>query len=160
MFNFLKKDKSLSIKAPMTGDVVDITEVPDEVFAQKMVGDGVAINPTDGLVVAPCNGKIVQVFPTKHALGIETKEGVEILIHVGLDTVELKGEGFKSFVETGDKVKTGDKLLEVNLDLIKKEGKPIVSPIIITNPDFVESISKNTGKVVASEDEIMKVELK
>lgn len=144
----------------MTGDVVDITEVPDEVFAQKMVGDGVAINPTDGLVVAPCNGKIVQVFPTKHALGIETKEGVEILIHVGLDTVELKGEGFKSFVETGDKVKTGDKLLEVNLDLIKKEGKPIVSPIIITNPDFVESISKNTGKVVASEDEIMKVELK
>lgn len=160
MFNFLKKDKSLSIKAPMTGDVVDITEVPDEVFAQKMVGDGIAINPTDGLVVAPCNGKIVQVFPTKHALGIETKEGVEILIHVGLDTVELKGEGFKSFVETGDKVKTGDKLLEVNLDLIKKEGKPIVSPIIITNPDFVESISKNTGKVVASEDEIMKVELK
>ncbi|MCR2042924.1 PTS sugar transporter subunit IIA [Anaerosalibacter massiliensis] len=160
MFNFFKKDKSLSIKSPITGEIVEITKVPDEVFAQKMVGDGVAINPTDGVIVSPCNGKVVQLFPTRHALGIESDDGVEILIHIGLDTVELKGEGFESFVEVGDRVKTGDKLLEVDFDLVEKKGKPIVSPVIITNPDFVEGISKNSGKVIAGEDEILKVELK
>lgn len=160
MFKWLKKNKLIYIKSPMTGEIVEITEVPDEVFAQKMVGDGVGINPTNGIVVSPCDGKIVQIFPTKHAIGIETNEGLEILIHVGLDTVELAGEGFESFVEIGDKVSTGDKLLEVNLDFIEEKGKPIVSPIIITNQDLTKSISVKSGKVIAGEDEIMVVELK
>lgn len=157
MFNLFNRDKSISILAPMTGDIIEITQVEDEVFSEKMVGDGVAIEPREGIVVSPVQGRIVQIFPTKHALGIETVEGLEILIHIGLDTVELKGEGFKDYVKVGDEVKLGDKLLEVDLDFIRKSGRSTVSPIIITNMDIVKNISTKIGNVNRGEDSIMNV---
>ena len=157
MFKFLKKSKEVAIIAPMTGEVIDIIETPDQVFAEKMVGDGVAIKPTNGVVVSPCNGEIVQIFPTNHAIGIKTKEGLEILIHIGLDTVELNGEGFKAFVNSGDKVKIGDKLLEVDFNFIEKSGKSIVSPVIITNPDFTKEIHKQLGTAEKGKNEIINV---
>jgi len=95
-----------------------LEEVPDPVFAQKMMGDGIAIEPTEGTVVSPVNGEIVQFFPTKHAIGIKSETGVEVLIHVGLETVGMKGEGFEGLVEVGDKVKVGTPLLTFDIDQI------------------------------------------
>ncbi|KPU27378.1 hypothetical protein TR13x_04670 [Caloranaerobacter sp. TR13] len=160
MFKFFRRNKSRDILAPMMGKIINIENVPDEVFSQKMVGDGIAIEPTDGIAVAPCDGKIIQIFPTNHAIGIETEEGLQILIHIGIDTVELKGEGFKSYVNKGDYVKAGDKLLEVDLEYLKKNGKSIISPIVITNMELVDSLNKMKGYVKAFSDSIMKINLK
>lgn len=160
MFKFFRRNKSRDILAPMTGEIINIENVPDEVFSQKMVGDGIAIEPTDGIVVAPCDGKIIQLFPTNHAIGIETEEGLQILIHIGIDTVELKGEGFKSYVSKDDYVKAGDKLLEVDLEYLKKKGKSIISPIVITNMELVDSLEKIKGSANAFTDLIMKINLK
>ncbi|MEG0386713.1 MAG: PTS glucose transporter subunit IIA, partial [Niameybacter sp.] len=112
MFNFFNKLKGIEIISPMTGEAIDLSQVPDPVFSEKMVGDGIAIIPTENRVVAPCDGKIVQIFPTNHAIGIETTTGLDLLIHIGIDTVDLKGEGFKRLVEEGDTVKMGDPILE------------------------------------------------
>lgn len=157
MFNLFNKNKPVPILAAMTGDVIDITQVPDEMFADKIIGDGIAINPTDGVVVSPVKGEIIQVFPTKHALGIKTKEGLEILIHIGIDTVELKGEGFKTYIKAGDKVEAGDKLLKIDLDFIKKSGKSTISPIIITNMEKVKNIFKQSGNANKGKDKVMDI---
>ncbi|MGV8146056.1 MAG: PTS glucose transporter subunit IIA [Alkaliphilus sp.] len=159
MFKLFKKNKSRDIFAPMSGEVINIEKVPDEVFSEKMVGDGIAIEPNDGIVVSPCDGKIVQLFPTNHAIGIETEEGLQILIHLGIDTVELKGEGFNSYVHNGDYVKIGDKILEIDLDYCKKMGKATISPVVITNMKLVDDIEKRSGLVNATTDLIMKVSL-
>lgn len=160
MFSLFKKKKKISIVAPMTGEIFEIDKVPDEVFAGKMVGDGLAIKPSEGIVVAPCSGKIIQVFPTNHAMGILTPEGVEILIHIGLDTVNLKGNGFKSFVQAGDDVNKGDKLLEVDLEYVIENAKSIISPVIVTNMEKVLSLSIEKGIVQKGIDNIMDIELK
>lgn len=160
MFNFLKKNKEVSILASMTGEVIEIEKVPDEVFAEKMVGDGLAIIPSEGIVVSPCDGEVMQVFPTNHAVGILTKEGVEILIHVGLDTVNLKGNGFKAYVAQGDKVKKGDKLLEFDIDYISQNAKSIISPIVITNMQIVDKFSINKVTVEKGKDKVMNIILK
>jgi glucose-specific phosphotransferase system IIBC component len=119
--------------SPMTGKLIPITEVDDQVFSQKMMGDGFAIEPTEGTVVSPVDGVIVNIFPTKHAIGIRSKLGREILIHVGIDTVNLKGKGFESFVSEGDMVTRGQKLLEVDLDFVKEHAPSIVTPVVFTN---------------------------
>src|SRR5699024_4500259 len=117
----------------VTGKVVPLEEVPDPVFSQKMMGEGIAVDPAEGKVYAPCNGEIMQVAPTKHAVGILAGDGAEILIHVGLDTVNLKGEGFESHVEAGDTVSKGDLLLTFDLELIREKVPSTVTPIVITN---------------------------
>lgn len=104
----------------MYGEVISLSEVPDPVFAQKMMGDGIAVIPKDGKVVSPVKGQIIQVFPTKHAIGIRTKHGLEVLIHVGLDTVELNGEGYEVTVSEGQKVKIGDPIMNVDIEFIEK----------------------------------------
>jgi PTS system glucose-specific IIA component len=158
MLNLFKKENtSLTLKAPLSGEILEIEKVPDPVFAGKMIGDGLAINPVEGVVVSPCDGKIIQVFPTKHALGILTKEGIEILIHIGIDTVTLKGEGFKAYVSEGDIVKKGDKLLEIDLDYINKNHKSTITPILITNMDKVKEIKFNKGNVKKGKDMIMEI---
>ncbi|PHS35985.1 MAG: PTS glucose transporter subunit IIA [Alkaliphilus sp.] len=157
MFELFKKNKSRVIFAPMSGEIINIKNVPDKVFSKKMIGDGIAIKPNNGIVVSPCDGKIVTLFPTNHAIGIETEEGLQILIHLGIDTVELKGEGFKSYVHKGDYVKAGDKILEVDLDYCEKKGKSTISPIIITNMEIVEGIEKSNGLVNATNDLAMKI---
>ncbi len=101
MFKFLKKNKEIELISPMTGDIIPLEEVPDPVFSEKMMGDGIAIEPSEGKVLSPIDGKIATIFPTNHAIGLVNKEGLEILIHIGIDTVELKGEGFTRIAEEG-----------------------------------------------------------
>lgn len=159
MFKFFKS-KEIEIVAPMTGKAVAITEVEDPVFGEKMIGDGLAIEPTDGLVLAPCKGKVVQIFPTNHAVGIETKEGFDLLIHLGIDTVELNGEGFERLVEEGQDVEVGTPIIRMDIDLVAKKEKPTITPVIITTMDKIKSIETITGQVIAGESVIMKVKTK
>jgi PTS system, glucose subfamily, IIA component len=162
---FSKKEdlsKTIELKAHATGNVVKLEEVPDTVFAEKMMGDGIAIEPVDGKVVSPVEGELIQIFPTKHAFGIKTKNGAEILIHIGLDTVSMSGEGFTAHVEEGNRVKVGDVLVTFDLELVKKKAKSTVIPVIITNGDAIESIEKPvlSGMVTSSNEIILKVKLK
>lgn len=154
-------NKTISIYAPMTGEVKELEEVPDPVFAEKMMGDGLAIDPTRGEVVSPVDGEIMQVFPTKHAIGIKAENGAEILIHIGLETVGMKGEGFTTFISEGDKVKRGDKLVDFDLALVSEKAKSTITPIIITNGDEVETINKKPNAASnAGESLIMEVTMK
>ncbi|MGM0838558.1 MAG: glucose-specific PTS transporter subunit IIBC [Bacillota bacterium] len=135
------------IVMPMSGKLLPISEVPDKVFSQKMMGDGFAIEPTEGTVVSPVAGTIVNLFPTKHAIGIETADGREVLVHVGIDTVNLKGRGFESLIEQGDKVEQGQPLLKVDLSIIKSEATSAITPIIFTNLAAGEAVEIKEGKV-------------
>jgi sugar PTS system EIIA component len=143
---FGKKEKPTheDVVAPLAGTIKPLEEVPDPVFSQKMMGDGIAIEPTEGEVVAPVNGEVVQVFPTKHAVGLRSEAGVELLIHVGLETVSMNGEGFTAHVAAGDRVKVGQRLLTVDLDLVKQKVKSTITPIIVTNGDAVASLQKTS----------------
>ncbi|MBC1475892.1 PTS glucose transporter subunit IIA [Listeria grandensis] len=128
-----KKDKEEAIVAPVTGQLVQLEDVPDPVFNQKMMGEGIAVKPTNGTVVAPANGEIIQVADTKHAFGIRTELGQEILVHIGLETVALKGEGFHVLVSLGDKVTVGQPIVEADLDFIEKNASSTVIPMVVTN---------------------------
>ncbi|MFV0289210.1 MAG: PTS glucose transporter subunit IIA [Mycoplasmatales bacterium] len=136
IFDKILGKKEIEFLMPLKGEIVDLTETPDEVFSTKMMGDGFAIKPAkDKQVCAPLAGEIVSIFPTNHALGLKTEEGIEILIHVGLDTVNLKGEGFTAHVKAGDKVQAGDLLLEVDFDNIEPKVPSIITPVIFTAID-------------------------
>ncbi|MEE1108246.1 MAG: glucose PTS transporter subunit IIA, partial [Macrococcus canis] len=121
------------VHAPITGEVVDLSQVPDQVFSQKLMGDGVAIIPSVGEVVAPFDGVVKMDFPTKHAIGLEDENGLEVLIHFGLETVGLKGNGFEMLVAPGDKITKGQSLLKVDLDYIRRNADSDITPIIFTN---------------------------
>ncbi|GKU27843.1 glucose-specific PTS transporter subunit IIBC [Clostridium folliculivorans] len=138
------------IVVPISGKLLDLSEVPDNVFASRMMGDGFAINPTDGLVVAPVDGVVESIFPTKHALTMTASNGRELLIHIGIDTMNLKGEGFELLAEAGQKVKKGESLLKVDLDYIKANAKSIISPIIFTNLSEDEAVSLAYNKEVVN----------
>ena len=129
-----------SITMPMTGTLIPISKVPDDTFANKIMGDGFAILPKDGTVVAPADGRIVVLFPTKHAIGMVTNDGLEILIHVGIDTVKLQGKGFEAFVNQGDRVKEGQLLLRADLDYISRNAPSIISPVVFTNLSSDEKV--------------------
>ena len=144
--------------SPIKGEIKPITEVPDAVFSGKMMGDGFAIVPSEGTIVSPVDGKIVNLFPTKHAIGILSDSGREILIHVGIDTVNLKGQGFETLVSENDTVKKGQPLLKVDLDYIKEHATSIVTPIVFTNLASGESIVINKqGNVDVSEENIISI---
>ncbi|MEW8971990.1 MAG: PTS glucose transporter subunit IIA [Mesobacillus sp.] len=140
--------KTIQLLAPMTGKAVSLSSVPDPVFSEKMMGDGVAIEPSEGVVVSPVEGEILQVFPTKHAVGIRAKNGAELLIHIGLETVSLNGEGFETHVTQGDKVKEGDKLVTFDLSVISEKAKSTVTPVIITNTDQAAELKVLTERNV------------
>jgi sugar PTS system EIIA component len=157
---FGKKEEitEVVLKAPLTGKAVDLAEVPDPVFSEKMMGDGLAIEPSEGIVVSPVDGEVIQVFPTKHAIGLRAENGAEILIHIGLETVSMKGEGFETHISEGSKVKTGDKLVSFDIDLVKEKAKSTVTPVIITNGDSLSSIEKKPlGAVTRGETSIITV---
>lgn len=158
---FGKKETSLTIMSPITGKVVKIEDVPDQVFSQKMIGDGIAIEPSEGIVVAPIDGEIVQIFPTNHAVGIRGKDGLEILIHIGMDTVAMAGEGFKGHVVQGDQVTAGDKLVSFDLNLIREKAESIISPVVITNFEAIASLTKTEEIAVnRGESVLLQVEMK
>lgn len=142
LFGKSPKQTEETFVAPLTGTVKNIEDVPDPVFSQKMMGDGIAIEPTEGEVVSPVDGEIIQFFHTKHAIGIRSNTGLEILIHVGLETVTMNGEGFTGHVNEGDKVKVGDKLISFDLDLVKEKATSTITPVVITNGDILEFLEK------------------
>ncbi|MGT2897890.1 beta-glucoside-specific PTS transporter subunit IIABC [Streptococcus macedonicus] len=146
--NDLKELKQEIIASPMMGDIVKLEDVPDEVFASGAMGKGIAINPAEGTVFAPANGEVTLVFQTGHAIGMRTENGAELLIHVGMDTVSLEGKGFKTYVEVGDKVQVGQKLLEFDLATIREANLPVISPIIVTNSaDFDDVLTTQEARV-------------
>ncbi|CAH0272184.1 PTS system glucose-specific EIIA component [Peribacillus sp. Bi96] len=158
---FGKKENVEQLLAPINGQVMNMEDVPDPVFSGKMMGDGIAILPEEGLVVSPLDAEVVQVFHTKHALGLRTKSGIELLIHIGLETVNLKGEGFEVHVAEGQSVKAGDKLVTFDIEFLKSNAPSIVTPIVITNGELVEKLEKTTiTQAHINETEIMKVYLK
>ncbi|MBO9130823.1 PTS glucose transporter subunit IIA [Bacillus sp. 165] len=132
LLNMFKKAK-LQIYTPVQGRIVPLEEVPDPVFNQKMMGEGAAVIPAKGDICAPVAGTIIQIAPTKHAVGILAEDGTEILIHVGLETVALKGNGFNVVTGEGDKVSVGQSLIEVDWEYISAHAKSIITPIVITN---------------------------
>ena len=138
----------ISIKAPIKGEAVPLSEVNDATFSEEIMGKGIAIIPTDDNVVSPIDGTVSMVFNTKHAIGLKTDDGAEILIHIGLDTVKLEGEHFTTFVNSGDRVKVGDKLVQFDRKKIKDKGYDIITPIIITNSsDYLDIIPNNVASV-------------
>jgi len=139
LFKNKKKAGNMEIFAPVNGKIVALEDVPDPVFSQKMMGEGIAITPSDGHFVSPVNGKVIQVPDTKHAVGVLADDGSEVLIHIGLETVGLKGEGFDAKVKVDDEVTVGQPLIEADLNYIQEHADNIVTPIIITN-------SQNNGK--------------
>lgn len=150
--NVGKVINTIILNSPLTGDVQELSTTPDEAFASKMMGDGVAVTPVDGNVVAPADGVISFVFPSKHAVGLTTTDGIELLIHIGIDTVKLNGKGFETFVKDGDKVKTGDKLLSFDLDFIKDNAPSLASPCICTALSNRQKVRLlKTGEIKAGE---------
>lgn len=156
---FKKKSKVEEIFSPLTGERIELEKVPDPVFSQKMMGDGFAVIPSEGKVTSPVIGEIIQVFPTKHAIGIKSKEGLEILIHVGLETVALKGEGFKVFVKEGQTINVGDPLLEFDIPFLINNNKEIVTPVIITNGEKVKAIEVVATSDVSRQDLVLTCQL-
>ena len=153
MFGFFKKKKEektqskseLKLVAIADGKVKPLSEVPDPVFAEKMAGDGVAIEITSDTIVAPADGELSLVFNTKHAFAMTLENGVELLVHVGLETVSLNGEGFEQLAEAGQKIKAGTPILKVDREFIKSKGLPLITPVLITNVDAVKSITAKEG---------------
>ena len=160
MLKFFKKNKPIEILSPMSGKIVPLNEIEDKGFSEKNLGDGVAIELTDGKVIAPFDGEITSTYKSNHCLVIRSNEGIELLIHIRLDTIKLKGECFTQHIGLMDKVNKGDVILEADLELLKEKGKSIISPVVITNMGRVESLEKADGNVQKGEDNIMTVLLK
>ncbi|HEL1125145.1 TPA: PTS beta-glucoside transporter subunit IIBCA [Streptococcus equi subsp. zooepidemicus] len=135
-----------SIYAPMVGTVLPLSEVPDETFSSKLLGEGLAILPNEEYVYAPFDGEVITLFPTKHAIALKNAKGVDVLIHVGIDTVELKGQGFEQLVKAGDAVKQGQPLLRVDLEFIRSKGYSLVTPFVVTNSSEQLEIIVNDNK--------------
>src|SRR5699024_8606929 len=155
-----QNNKVETIFAPLSGKTTALEKVPDPTFSKKMMGDGLAIEPTDGEVVSPIDGEVVSTFPTKHAVGLKSKSGVELLIHIGLETVNMEGEGFDVHVKQGDQVKVGDPLITFDLQLIKEKAASHITPVIVTNGDVVASYDKTKDStVIAGESTLLDLSL-
>ena len=145
------------IKSPMNGTVIPLSEVPDAVFSSEMLGKGFGVEPSEGKAYAPVDGEVTTVFDTKHAIGLMSTHGVELLIHIGMDTVKLNGKGFDVKVKTGDQVKAGDLLAEFDMDLIKGEGYPVTTAVVVTNTDDCEEISEVRTGAATKDTEVLTV---
>ncbi len=148
-----------TLVSPVTGDIVALEQVPDEAFASKAVGDGVAIRPTDKTVVSPANGTVVKIFNTNHAFCLETDTGAEIVVHMGIDTVALEGKGFTRLVEEGATVKAGQPVLELDLDFLNANARSMISPVVVSNIDDYSGVaSLATGSVVAGQTKLFDIQ--
>ncbi len=148
-----------TLVAPVTGEVVALDQVPDEAFASKAVGDGLAIRPTDNIVVAPADGTVVKIFNTNHAFCLETDKGAEIVVHMGIDTVALEGQGFKRLVEEGAEVNAGQPILELDLDYLNANARSMISPVVVSNADDYAGLAAlATGSVVAGQTKLYEIQ--
>ncbi|MGP1956195.1 MAG: PTS glucose transporter subunit IIA [Arsenophonus sp. NC-PE1-MAG3] len=148
---------NIDVVAPISGKIINIEDVPDVVFSEKIVGDGIAIKPTGNKIVAPVDGIIGKIFETNHAFSIESDNGIELFVHFGIDTVELNGEGFTRLAEEGQKVKKGDLVLELDLPLLEEKSKSTLTPVVISNMDKIKELTKLTGSVVVGSTVIMQI---
>ena len=135
------------LMSPADGEIVSLEKVPDPVFAEKTLGDGFAVVLSGNEIYSPADGEITVLFPTKHAFAVTTTSGLELLVHIGIDTVELNGEGFTAHVKQGDKVKKGDKIITIDKEAIKAKGKNPITPVIVTNMDSIEKIDVKLGEI-------------
>lgn len=148
------------VGAPMSGEVLPLEELKDEAFSSGVMGKGAGIEPSEGKVVSPVDGTVSTLFPTLHAVGITSDSGTEILIHVGMDTVQLDGEGFEAHVKQGDKVKKGQLLLDVDLKLLREKGYSTQTPVLVVNPDDMSEIQVTDQKQTAVNDDFITVHFK
>ena len=144
-----------TLNSPVNGRVIPLSKVSDETFASEMLGATVAVEPADGRIVSPCDGEVINIFETGHAVCIATKSGGELLIHVGVDTVKLEGKGFTKKVSDGDKIHAGDVLIEADLDMIKAAGYPATTMAIVTNADQYSEVEKAEPKAVGTQTVVM-----
>lgn len=151
------KNKVLSIGAPISGRIILLKEVNDEVFSKEIVRQGLAIIPDSNIIYSPIDGVVEVTYASNHAFRFKSDDGIEALVHIGLDTVELKGEGFKSFCEQGDRIQRYDKICEFDRELIKSKGYDDTVMVIVTNTDKFDSITSVSNSIVTSEDEILQI---
>lgn len=163
LFDFFKKKKDgddyFEIYSPLNGTIIPIEEIPDEAFAEKIIGDGVGIIPTGDTIYAPCDADDISIFDTNHAISFETSNGLELIVHFGIDTVKLDGQGFERIAEDGQSVKKGDPLVKFDLEYIKANAKSHRTPVIISNMDIVADLVKTTGEISVG-DVLLKVKVK
>ena len=167
-FDFLKGNKETSVKefegkvlAPISGNILPLNQVPDEVFAQKMVGDGIAIEPTSsGTMLSPADGRVEKIFDTNHAFSIVTDSGIELFVHFGIDTVQLEGKGFERLVEEGKTVKRGTPIIKYDYEFLKANAKTVITPVIISNIDEFAGLEKSSGDAIAGETKVLEVKFK
>jgi len=152
----LFKPKKQTIVSPVDGDIVPLESVQDEVFSTKLAGDGLAIVPRSNTFVAPVAGVISKIFSTNHAFSIRTKNGLEVLVHIGLDTVALNGEGFTRLAQEGDTVSVGSPIIAADIEFIKSQGKEIVTPIVL-NHDKEISIATHNSRIVREGESLMEI---
>lgn len=143
--------------APVAGNAVPVSQVPDPTFAEEMLGKGIAIEPTEGKVYAPCDATVDMMFETGHAVSLVADFGAEVLIHIGLDTVTLKGKHFTVHAANGQKVKKGDLLIEFDAEAIKAEGFNIITPMLVCNSDNYGTFNTNVGKAVTNADVVIEL---
>lgn len=151
-----KSDIVSTFKSPVSGITKNLNEIEDKAFASGAMGEGFAVELTDGKVIAPFDGEVMVCFPTGHAYGLKSTDGTEILIHIGMDTVQLDGKGFDVKVEAGQKIKQGDVLVQVDLDYVKSQGKPLTTPIVFTDGSHIELLKKNSN-ISIGDDNIIKI---
>ncbi len=154
-----KTSAGVSLIAPLSGRLVPIEKVPDPVFAERMVGDGISIDPVSQTLLAPCDGEVIQLHPSCHAVTVKTADGLEVLMHIGLDTVTLRGEGFQPKVKVGDRVKAGDVLIEFDADYVALNAKSLLTQIVVTNSDQVAKFLPYSGNVTVGQDVILELTL-
>lgn len=156
MFHFFQNKKAdvpdNHLYAPVTGKLIELTDVNDQVFSSKMMGDGFAVNPADGNIMSPVSGKIISIFETKHAIGIEMANGLEVLVHLGIDTVKLKGAPFEVYVKEGQTIKGGEKLAKMDLNQLESAKVENTVIVVFTNSDHLQwlRIDKQTDNVERS----------
>ncbi|CAL4318526.1 PTS system glucose-specific EIIA component [Buchnera aphidicola (Protaphis terricola)] len=150
--NFSKK---IEIFAPVSGEIIKLEEVPDVVFSKKIVGDGIAIKPSGNKITSPINGTISKILDSKHAFSILSEDGVELFVHFGIDTIQLKGEGFKKIAKDNQKVKIGDTIILFDLYILEKKARSILTPVVISNMEKFKKIEKSSGSVIAGKTIIM-----
>ena len=158
MFGLFKAKKQIVV-SPADGDIVELSEVPDEVFSQKMAGDGIALMPRSNTFVAPVSGVISKIFSTNHAFSVRTSSHLEVLVHIGLDTVELNGEGFKRVAKEGEKVSVGKPIIIADLEFISSKGKSIITPIVV-NHEKELTLTVDGVRVVREGENLIEVSFK